>query len=146
MLSACSVAVSRLILNMQSLAANLSLDTKWLLNNAELSRVRWRKGSRDGELIVEVDVAEAPDDAELELGVVMSGRTLTAALNDAGIKVDAENSNARRASTQKGSVAGEVPKERGAARKGRPGITTTKYGFHEDLPNLFYKGKGDTRP
>ncbi|TCD64751.1 hypothetical protein EIP91_003673 [Steccherinum ochraceum] len=138
MLSACSVAVSRLILNMQSLAAGLSLDPKWLLNNAELSRVRWRKGSRDGELIVEVDAAEGPDEAELELGVVMSGKTLSETIGDAGIKLDGD---------QKRSPVAKSPKDgRASSRRTKSGVTTTKYGHYEDLPNMFYKGKGDTRP
>ncbi|KAJ3485227.1 hypothetical protein NLI96_g5110 [Meripilus lineatus] len=49
------------MLRLQSLAAGLQLDSRWLLNNAELSRVRWRKGSHDGELIVEIDCVEAPN-------------------------------------------------------------------------------------
>lgn len=61
MLCASSVAVSRLMLRLQTLAAGLHLDSRWLLNNAELSRVRWRKGAHDGELIVEVDAVEVPD-------------------------------------------------------------------------------------
>ncbi|THH26831.1 hypothetical protein EUX98_g7356 [Antrodiella citrinella] len=114
-LASTSVAVSRLILNMQSLASNLSLDPKWLLNNAELSRVRWRKGSRDGEIIVEVDVAE----------------------------VDSDGSGSGALSSPDSDV------ELGAMAKGGmriPKLTTTTYGYEDDVPNLFYMGKGDTRP
>ena len=49
------------MLSIQSLAAGLNPDSRWLLNNAELSRVRWRKGAHDGELIVEVEAVEVPD-------------------------------------------------------------------------------------
>jgi len=138
MLSATSVAVSRLILNMQSLAANLSLDPKWLLNNAELSRVRWRKGSRDGELIVEVDVAEADNTDEsasaLELGAVTKGLAegLAGVAGVAGIRVSSET--------------GVTVAQRAPARRANPRLTTTTYGYVEDMPNMFYKGKGDTRP
>lgn len=69
-----SVSVSRVMLSIQSLASGLRLDPKWLLSNAELSRVRWRKGSHDGELIVEIESAEAPDqDKDLELESVGNG-------------------------------------------------------------------------
>ena len=45
------------------------MDPKWLLSHAELSRVRWRKGSHDGELIVEVECAEVPSpDVVVEIG------------------------------------------------------------------------------
>ncbi|KAH8094645.1 hypothetical protein BXZ70DRAFT_1009940 [Cristinia sonorae] len=117
LLSATSIAVSRLILSMHSLAANLSLDPKWLLNNAELSRVQWRKGSRDGEIIVEVNPAEP----ELELGAVVSA-------------AKAQLSEEERRG------------ERGARRNMDCGITETKYGFYEDLsmPTMMYSG--ETRP
>lgn len=61
MLCISSVAVSRLMLRLQTLAAGLHLDSRWLLNNAELSRVQWRKGAHDGELIVDVNTVEVPD-------------------------------------------------------------------------------------
>ncbi|KAK7464147.1 hypothetical protein VKT23_006312 [Stygiomarasmius scandens] len=50
-----SVAISRLMLSIQSVADRLGYDESWVLNNIELSRVSWRKGSHDGEIIVEVD-------------------------------------------------------------------------------------------
>ncbi|KAH8094644.1 hypothetical protein BXZ70DRAFT_1033918 [Cristinia sonorae] len=122
LLSATSIAVSRLILSMHSLAANLSLDPKWLLNNAELSRVRWRKGSRDGEIIVEVDSAES----EMEMDAVIS--VTKAQLEEEERRVKGGGANSDR-------VVGSIR-----------GITTTKYGFYEDLPTALHKGKGDTRP
>ncbi len=41
------------MLSIHSLAARLGSDTAWLLNNVELSRVGWRQGRTEGELIVE---------------------------------------------------------------------------------------------
>ena len=64
LLSLASVAVSRLMLSIRSLAARLSLEPDWLLNNTELGRVNWKPGRREGELIVEVDAIE--DDYELK--------------------------------------------------------------------------------
>ncbi|KAF8868208.1 hypothetical protein CPB85DRAFT_1366321 [Mucidula mucida] len=48
-----STAVARVMLSIHSLAACLGSDTAWLLNNVELSRVGWRQGRTEGELIVE---------------------------------------------------------------------------------------------
>ncbi|KAL4250282.1 hypothetical protein ABKN59_003165 [Abortiporus biennis] len=42
-----SVAISRLMFSIQNLAANLHLDATWLLSHAEMSRVRWKKGSHE---------------------------------------------------------------------------------------------------
>ncbi|TBU48275.1 hypothetical protein BD309DRAFT_1015745 [Dichomitus squalens] len=60
-LSLSSIAVSRLMLGIRSLAAELSLEPDWLLNNTELSRVNWKRGPRNGEIIVEIDTIEAED-------------------------------------------------------------------------------------
>ncbi|EJF67423.1 hypothetical protein DICSQDRAFT_165251 [Dichomitus squalens LYAD-421 SS1] len=60
-LSLSSIAVSRLMLRIRSLAAQLSLEPDWLLNNTELSRVNWKRGPRNGEIIVEIDAIEAED-------------------------------------------------------------------------------------
>ena len=53
------------MLSICSLAAQLSLseDLDLLFSTAELSRVRWKRGTHDRELIVEVDTVEA-----IELG------------------------------------------------------------------------------
>lgn len=48
-----SIAMSRVLFSIHSLAENLGSDTAWLLNNAELSRVGWRQGATKGEIIVE---------------------------------------------------------------------------------------------
>ena len=53
------------MLGIRSLAAQLSLEPDWLLNNTELSRVNWKRGPRSGELIVEIDAIEI-EDVELE--------------------------------------------------------------------------------
>ncbi|PCH34326.1 hypothetical protein WOLCODRAFT_135644 [Wolfiporia cocos MD-104 SS10] len=55
-----SIFVSRLMLRMRSLAAslNLNVNADMLLSAAELSRVRWRPGSRSGEIVVDVYVYE----------------------------------------------------------------------------------------
>ncbi|TFK91156.1 hypothetical protein K466DRAFT_542188 [Polyporus arcularius HHB13444] len=62
-----SVAISRLMLGIHSLAARLSVTPDWLLNNTELGRVNWKPGLRAGELIVEI---EAVEEDELELNSV----------------------------------------------------------------------------
>ncbi|KAG6381637.1 hypothetical protein JVT61DRAFT_236 [Boletus reticuloceps] len=41
------------MLSIRSVAATAHVDPEWLLNHAELSRVHWRRGNIDGEIIVE---------------------------------------------------------------------------------------------
>ncbi|KAK0479678.1 hypothetical protein IW261DRAFT_1625138 [Armillaria novae-zelandiae] len=53
LVTATSIAVSRVMFSIHSLAAHLGSDTIWLLNNIELSRVNWRRGNTEGEIIVE---------------------------------------------------------------------------------------------
>jgi len=48
-----SIAASRVMLSIHSLAAKLGSDSAWLLNNIELSRVPWRQGATEGEIIVD---------------------------------------------------------------------------------------------
>ncbi|KAI9067170.1 hypothetical protein FKP32DRAFT_1601265 [Trametes sanguinea] len=62
LLGIAAASVSRLMLSIRSLAARLSINPDWLLNNTELSRVNWKYG-RNGELIVEIN--RDPDDLEL---------------------------------------------------------------------------------
>lgn len=76
MLSLTSVSVSRLMLSIRSLAAGLQLDPVWLLSNAELSRVHWRRGAHDGELIVEIDARD--DDVVLDIRPMGSSRWIPA--------------------------------------------------------------------
>ncbi|KAF8434510.1 hypothetical protein L210DRAFT_862329, partial [Boletus edulis BED1] len=47
------ISVCHAMLSIKSLAATLHVDPGWLLNHAELSRVHWRRGSTDGEIVVE---------------------------------------------------------------------------------------------
>ncbi|KAI0829051.1 hypothetical protein BC628DRAFT_1417409 [Trametes gibbosa] len=58
-----AVSVSRLMLSIRSLAQQLSVSPDWLLNNTELSRVNWKHGARNGELIVEIEPIE--EDVEM---------------------------------------------------------------------------------
>ncbi|KAH9923677.1 uncharacterized protein B0H18DRAFT_1014600 [Fomitopsis serialis] len=58
LLAVSCVAVSRLMLSIHSLASHLSMDLSMLLSTAELSRIRWKRGMHDGELIVEIDTVE----------------------------------------------------------------------------------------
>jgi hypothetical protein len=41
------------MLSIKSLASTLHVDPGWLLNHAELSRVQWRQGATEGEIVVE---------------------------------------------------------------------------------------------
>ena len=53
------------MLGIGSLASHLDTDPDTLLSTAELSRVTWRRGAYDGEIIVDVGTVEddhAPDD------------------------------------------------------------------------------------
>ncbi|KAJ7439977.1 hypothetical protein FB451DRAFT_1059212 [Mycena latifolia] len=61
-----SIAASRVMLSIHSLAAKLGSDSAWLLNNIELSRVPWRRGATEGEIIVDRFSVD-PDDEEDEL-------------------------------------------------------------------------------
>ncbi|KAG6835428.1 hypothetical protein H0H93_001565 [Arthromyces matolae] len=63
LLTTTSVAVTRVLFSIHSLADKLGSSSAWLLNNVELSRVGWRKGERDGEIVVE-KIAVYADDIE----------------------------------------------------------------------------------
>ena len=52
------------MLSIGSLASHLDTDPDTLLSTAELSRVTWRRGAHDGEIIVDVDTVE--DDREAD--------------------------------------------------------------------------------
>jgi hypothetical protein len=52
--SATIVSVCHALLSIRSLSATLHVDPAWLLNNAELSRVQWTEGDREGEIFVEL--------------------------------------------------------------------------------------------
>ncbi|TFY63696.1 hypothetical protein EVJ58_g3105 [Rhodofomes roseus] len=75
LLAVSSVSVSRLILSIRSLASQLSIDPDTLLSTAELSRITWKRGAYDGEIVVEINTIEEDsyDMDELE----HSGRSST---------------------------------------------------------------------
>ncbi|KAH7917033.1 hypothetical protein BV22DRAFT_1052735, partial [Leucogyrophana mollusca] len=51
-----TVAVCHTMLSLRTLAARLHVDPGWLLSHSELSRVRYRRGLNDGELLVDIDM------------------------------------------------------------------------------------------
>jgi len=53
LLAVTSIAVSRVMFSIHSLADKLGSDSAWLLTNAQLQRLGWRRGTHEGELIVE---------------------------------------------------------------------------------------------
>ncbi|KZP20908.1 hypothetical protein FIBSPDRAFT_826294 [Athelia psychrophila] len=56
MVAVTSVSISRIMLSIRSLTADLTSDPAvLLLNNNELSRVSWRKGPNAGDIIVDMD-------------------------------------------------------------------------------------------
>ncbi|CAK5266065.1 unnamed protein product [Mycena citricolor] len=71
-----SIAASRIMLSIHSLAHKLGSDSAWLLNNVELSRVPWRRGATEGEIIVERFSTECPDaevDGDVDVDVESGG-------------------------------------------------------------------------
>jgi hypothetical protein len=53
MLATTSLATSRIMLSIHSLAAKLGSENGWLFNHIELSRIGYKNGAREGELIIE---------------------------------------------------------------------------------------------
>lgn len=77
MLTVTSIAISRVLFSIHSLADKLGSDSAWLLNNVELSRVGWRRGTHDGELIIERNTVYSEDDVESKFdSASLSGRSL----------------------------------------------------------------------
>ncbi|KZT22615.1 hypothetical protein NEOLEDRAFT_1071025 [Neolentinus lepideus HHB14362 ss-1] len=69
-----SVCMSRVMFSIHSLAEDLNCNPDWLLSHLELSRVNWRKGENDRELIVEViEDPEAIRDYELGVEATREG-------------------------------------------------------------------------
>ncbi|KAH7912212.1 hypothetical protein BJ138DRAFT_1148820 [Hygrophoropsis aurantiaca] len=58
------VSVCRAMLSIRSLAETWHVEPEWLLNHAELSRVQWKQGGTEGELLVELG-SSATDDISL---------------------------------------------------------------------------------
>ncbi|KAE9397436.1 hypothetical protein BT96DRAFT_1020800 [Gymnopus androsaceus JB14] len=57
-----SIAMSRIMFSIHSLASHLGSETGWLLSNVELRRIEWKKGATEGEIIVDC----TPDSDDLE--------------------------------------------------------------------------------
>ncbi|KAL0578454.1 hypothetical protein V5O48_003554 [Marasmius crinis-equi] len=53
LLATTSIAMSRIMFSLHSLASHLGSDTGYLLSHVEIGRMNWRRGSREGEIIVE---------------------------------------------------------------------------------------------
>ena len=58
--------MSRVMFSIHSLAAKLGSDSAWLLTHSQLTRVEWRKGAHEGEIIIERDSYDNDDDRNLE--------------------------------------------------------------------------------
>ncbi|KAF5384039.1 hypothetical protein D9757_006954 [Collybiopsis confluens] len=68
------VTMNRVLFSIHSLASHLGSETGWLLSNAELRRVDWRKGATEGEIIIERHCAD--DDLESYDGTFRSDSAL----------------------------------------------------------------------
>lgn len=64
LLTTTSIAVTRILFSIHSLAEKLGSDSAWLLTHVQLSRVGWRRGAHEGEIIVERDTTYDDDDLE----------------------------------------------------------------------------------
>ncbi|EGO00710.1 hypothetical protein SERLA73DRAFT_178603 [Serpula lacrymans var. lacrymans S7.3] len=60
-----TIAVCHALLSIRTLAAKLHVDTNWLLSHNELSRLRYRRGLDNAELLVEVGSQYEGDHVEL---------------------------------------------------------------------------------
>ncbi|KAJ3887414.1 hypothetical protein GG344DRAFT_80762 [Lentinula edodes] len=69
LLAVTSIAMSRIMFSIHSLASHLGSETGWLLSNVELRRTNWRKGATEGELIVECNSYDDYDDRESNLQI-----------------------------------------------------------------------------
>lgn len=68
--------MSRVMLSIRDLAAELEADPDYVLNPAEMLGLRLKTGSRRGELVVDVDSHEGSDFVvHLELGVEAPSRS-----------------------------------------------------------------------
>ncbi|KAJ8078517.1 hypothetical protein PM082_012799 [Marasmius tenuissimus] len=63
-----SVAISRLMLNIHSLAERLGYDERWIFSNVEIGRLNWKKGAREGEITVDVEDHETEQEDDVTLG------------------------------------------------------------------------------
>ncbi|KZP20642.1 hypothetical protein FIBSPDRAFT_891737 [Athelia psychrophila] len=75
MLSLTSTVVSRIMLSIRSLAAELTSNpSSVLLNNTELSRVQWRKGNHAGDILVDMGTRRDHDQKPEAVGIGMQVR------------------------------------------------------------------------
>jgi len=75
MLAMTSIAVSRVLFSIHSLAEKLGSNSAWLLSNVDLSRVGWKRGAHDGEIIIELDTVydkHAPESFDREFTPISS--------------------------------------------------------------------------
>lgn len=75
-LSTTSIAVSRVVFSIHSLAAKLGADSAWLLNNLERSRVKWRTRAHEGELIVERGCGDVEESAGSHVPTINSSHSV----------------------------------------------------------------------
>ncbi|KIK71467.1 hypothetical protein GYMLUDRAFT_33643 [Collybiopsis luxurians FD-317 M1] len=71
-----SIAMTRILFSIHSLASHLGSEAGWLLSNAELRRVHWRTGSTEGEIIIERLYNDDDDDPEARDGTFRSASAL----------------------------------------------------------------------
>ncbi|GLB43656.1 hypothetical protein LshimejAT787_1401680 [Lyophyllum shimeji] len=87
MLTTTSIGVSRVMLSIHSLADKLGSDSAWLLSNVELSRVGWRRGAHEGEIIVERHTVYADDDLESDVRSVSTKSSIGSLLKETRVGV-----------------------------------------------------------
>lgn len=75
LLTLSSIAISRVMFSIQSLASKLGSNSAWLLNDHELNRLGWKQGSYEGELVVECTTVVGDSDDDMEKGSFPHGPT-----------------------------------------------------------------------
>lgn len=68
MLAITSVCISRMMLSIRTLTAELVSDPALVFNNTEMGRVCWRKGRNPGDIIVDVPDRTSPDIIDISRG------------------------------------------------------------------------------
>jgi len=69
MVSITSICVSHIMLRIRSLAAELASDSALVFNNAEVSRLRWKKGPNDGVEAIEETTEETTEVLDINLAI-----------------------------------------------------------------------------
>ncbi|KII93077.1 hypothetical protein PLICRDRAFT_35250 [Plicaturopsis crispa FD-325 SS-3] len=80
-----SISIARVMLSIRSFAADMSAEADFVLNEAELSRLTWQRGTCDGEIHVQIEQHDGPD--EIRLARMTSSRTIQ---EDVPATLDAE--------------------------------------------------------